>query len=310
MHNPRQQQIPEERSCVRTGLASICGFCSPAPCLARRHGRAAADATAIAIHRPSGSRSWSPRKSAKPSLQAVPVLGGGDERRADPQLRLRRASWIWHATWRASRSPISGPGQSQVAIRGYQLRQVIRDQPGVKEQVGVYLDESPISVGAASRPTSSWPISERFEVLRGPQGTLFGAGSEAGTLRYITRQPTLNGYEGSAEATFLGVQDGDIGGNVRGAVMCHSARPSRCVSSATTTSCRDSSTRFSLGGRIKKDVNDGDRKGGRVAMLFKPTEQLSITPRIVYQRLETNGYPREDVYNILAPIRPRPRSRR
>src|SRR5262249_2092222 len=41
-----------------------------------------------------------------------------------------------------------GPGQSQVAIRGISSGQVIRDQPGVKEQVGVYLDESPISVAA------------------------------------------------------------------------------------------------------------------------------------------------------------------
>src|SRR5260370_13520336 len=52
-------------------------------------------------------------------------------------------------------------------------------------------------------------------------------------------------------------------------------------------------------GGIKKDVNDGDRAGMRLSMLWKPTEQLSITPRIVYQNLSTNGYPREDAYNIL-----------
>src|SRR5690242_16566167 len=107
-----------------------------------------------------------------------------------------------------------GPGQSQIAIRGISSGQVIRDQPGVKEQVGVYLDESPISV-ALFTPDLELADLERFEVLRGPQGTLFGAGSEAGTLRYITRQPSLKGFEGSAEATFLGVQDGDFGGNVR-----------------------------------------------------------------------------------------------
>src|SRR5258708_7285344 len=53
------------------------------------------------------------------------------------------------------------------------------------------------------------------------------------------------------------------------------------------------------GGGIKKDVNDGDRAGMRLSMVWKPTEQLSITPRIVYQNLSTNGYPREDAYNIL-----------
>jgi iron complex outermembrane recepter protein len=52
-------------------------------------------------------------------------------------------------------------------------------------------------------------------------------------------------------------------------------------------------------GSIKKDVNDGDRAGVRLSMLWKPTDQLSITPRYVYQKLKTNGYPREDAYNIL-----------
>jgi len=69
-----------------------------------------------------------------------------------------------------------GPGQSQVAIRGISSGQVIRDQPGVKEQVGVYLDESPISVALFTPDLELFDL-DRFEVLRGPQGTLFGAGS-------------------------------------------------------------------------------------------------------------------------------------
>src|ERR671923_1830762 len=83
-----------------------------------------------------------------------------------------------------------GPGQSQMAIRGISSGQVIRDQPGVKEQVGVYLDESPISVALFTPDLELFDI-DRFEVLRGPQGTLFGAGSDAGTVRYITKQPKL-----------------------------------------------------------------------------------------------------------------------
>src|SRR2546430_13488047 len=74
-----------------------------------------------------------------------------------------------------------GPGQSQVAIRGISSGQVIRDQPGVKEQVGVYLDESPISVALFTPDLELFDL-DRFEVLRGPQGTLFGAGSEAGKI--------------------------------------------------------------------------------------------------------------------------------
>ena len=110
-----------------------------------------------------------------------------------------------------------GPGQSQMAIRGISAGQVIRDQPGVKEQVGVYLDESPISVALFTPDLELFDL-DRFEVLRGPQGTLFGAGSEAGTVRYITRQPQLEMFEGVADASFEDVKHGDEGGSARGAV--------------------------------------------------------------------------------------------
>jgi len=110
-----------------------------------------------------------------------------------------------------------GPGQSQIAIRGISSGQVIRDQPGVKEQVGVYLDESPISVALFTPDLELFDL-ERFEVLRGPQGTLFGAGSEAGTVRYITRQPQLGKTEAMTDASLEAPTHGDPGGYARGAL--------------------------------------------------------------------------------------------
>src|SRR6267142_4149579 len=110
-----------------------------------------------------------------------------------------------------------GPGQSQMAIRGISSGQVIRDQPGVKEQVGVYLDESPISVALFTPDLVLYDL-DRFEVLRGPQGTLFGAGSESGTLRYITKAPRLGVREGNFEATGDASTTGDGGGSLRGMV--------------------------------------------------------------------------------------------
>src|SRR6516164_8873073 len=109
-----------------------------------------------------------------------------------------------------------GPGQSQMAIRGISSGQVIRDQPGLKEQVGVYLDESPISIALFTPDLELFDL-ERFEVLRGPQGTLFGAGSEAGTVRYITRQPQLGRVEVVTDASYETVEYGGRGGSVRGA---------------------------------------------------------------------------------------------
>ena len=66
-----------------------------------------------------------------------------------------------------------GPGQSQVAIRGVSSGQIVRDQPGVKEQVGVYLDESVISLSLFTPDLDLFDFN-RVETLRGPQGTLFG----------------------------------------------------------------------------------------------------------------------------------------
>jgi iron complex outermembrane receptor protein len=81
-----------------------------------------------------------------------------------------------------------GPGQSQVAMRGVSSGQIARDQPGVKESVGAYLDESVISLSLFTPDVDLFDVS-RVEVLRGPQGTLFGSGSLSGTVRYISNQP-------------------------------------------------------------------------------------------------------------------------
>jgi iron complex outermembrane receptor protein len=192
-----------------------------------------------------------------------------------------------------------GPGQSQMAIRGISSGQVIRDQPGVKEQVGVYLDESPISVALFTPDLKIFDL-DRFEVLRGPQGTLFGAGSEAGTVRYITHQPDLGRYEAFTDASFEDVAHGGQGGMVRGAFN---------APLGDTTAVRLVLYYHHLPGFIEavqpgggqvQNVNDGDRTGARLSMLWKPNDQLSITPRIVYQNLTTDGYPRVDLYNILA----------
>jgi iron complex outermembrane recepter protein len=191
-----------------------------------------------------------------------------------------------------------GPGQSQVAIRGISSGQVIRDQPGVKEQVGVYLDESPISVALFTPDLELFDL-DRVEVLRGPQGTLFGAGSEAGTLRYITTQPKLGVLGGITDASLEWPKSGSVGGSIRAAVnlpMGETAAVRIVVYEHHLPGFIDA---IQPDGSIKRDVNDGDRTGARVSMLWRPTEQLTITPRLMYQNLTTNGYPREDAYNIL-----------
>ena len=72
-----------------------------------------------------------------------------------------------------------GPGQSRVSMRGVSSGQIARDQPGPKEEVGTYLDESVISF-LLFTPDIDFFDMNRVEVLRGPQGTLYGSGSLSG----------------------------------------------------------------------------------------------------------------------------------
>src|SRR6059058_2184173 len=110
-----------------------------------------------------------------------------------------------------------GPGQSQVSIRGVSAGQIVRDQPGVKEQVGIYLDESVISLSLFTPDIDLYDLN-RVETLRGPQGTLFGSGSVGGTIRYITNQPRTDRIEGTVEAGVNVLAGGDIGYGLKGAV--------------------------------------------------------------------------------------------
>ncbi|MEP7243008.1 MAG: TonB-dependent receptor [Gammaproteobacteria bacterium] len=191
-----------------------------------------------------------------------------------------------------------GPGQSQVSIRGISAGQVVRDQPGVKEQVGIYLDESPISIALFTPDLDLFDL-QRFEILRGPQGTLFGSGSLSGTLRYITAQPQLTQFSGSAEVSATDGSDTEFGGSVKGAVNVPLGEKTalRVVGYYNDLAGFIDATQPNLS--VRKNVDGGSKTGGRVALLVKPNEALSITPRIVYQKLDTDGFPRIDYYNIL-----------
>lgn len=192
-----------------------------------------------------------------------------------------------------------GPGQSQVAMRGVSSGQIVRDQPGVKEQVGVYLDESVISLSLFTPDIDLFDLS-RVEVLRGPQGTLFGSGSESGTVRYITNQPKLNSNESVGELSAESIQNGGIGGSAKAAVnfpMGNTAA-GRFVGYYTRYGGYISAVQPNLS--IDKNVNNGYRAGTRLSFLMKPNDNFSITPRILYQKIDMKGWNRIDVFNILA----------
>lgn len=192
-----------------------------------------------------------------------------------------------------------GPGQSQIAIRGVSAGQIVRDQPGVKEQVGVYLDESVISLSLFTPDLDLFDLN-RVETLRGPQGTLFGSGSIGGTIRYITNQPKVGVTEGLVEGNVNLVDGDDFGGHLKGAVNIPlgDSLAVRAVGYYTRYGGFIDARRE--GGGVTKDVNSGERYGGRIALTFAPSDSLSITPRVVYQRVNTDGFNRQEVYNLYA----------
>lgn len=188
-----------------------------------------------------------------------------------------------------------GPGQSQVSVRGVSAGQVVRDQPGVKEQVGVYLDESVISLSLFTPDFDLFDL-DRVETLRGPQGTLFGSGSVGGTVRYITKQPTTERTEGAVEANVNTLAGGDIG---------YSAKAAMNMPLGEKLAMRIVAYGEHFGGFINAigpaagdNVNDGYRWGFRTAVRLEPVEGLVLTPRVIHQKIRANGFNRQEQYNF------------
>lgn len=196
-----------------------------------------------------------------------------------------------------------GPGQSQVSVRGLSAGQIIRDQPGVKEQVGIYLDESPVSLSLFTPDFDLYDLN-RVEVLRGPQGTLFGAGSVGGTIRYITSQPILDETSGSIEVDANSVADGEAAGHVKGAfnVPVGENAAMRLVGYSTEFAGYVDAYGRDAEGKLTKteDVNSGSRRGGRIAVKWQPEDYFTVTPRLVFQKLETDGFNRQEPFNVFA----------
>jgi iron complex outermembrane receptor protein len=192
-----------------------------------------------------------------------------------------------------------GPGQSQVSIRGVSAGQIVRDQPGVKEQVGVYLDESVISLSLFTPDFDLYDLN-RVETLRGPQGTLFGSGSIGGTIRYITNEPVIGLHEASAEAEVNTVEDGGVGGHLKGMTNIPLGDTAALRIVGYHTEYAGFIDALGEGGSRTEDVNSGQRTGIRATMAIELGDNVTVTPRIVYQDLETDGFNRQERFNLYA----------
>ena len=192
-----------------------------------------------------------------------------------------------------------GPGQTVVTIRGVSSGQIVRDQPGIKEQVGVYLDDTPIAISLFTPDLDLYDV-QRVETLRGPQGTLFGSGSIGGTVRYVTNKPQLGVKDVRTQFDLNTIDSGSAGGHVKAAFNAPLGDNAAVRVTSYGTRYGGFIDALRVGGETEENVNDGGRFGGRVSVLWKPTENVTITPRLVYQNIDMDGFNREEFFNMFA----------
>ena len=179
-------------------------------------------------------------------------------------------------------------GSTSIAIRG------ISSDSGAST-TGIYIDDTPVQsrvIGFSS--TTVFPNVfdlERVEILRGPQGTLFGAGSEGGTVRFITPQPSLTNYteytKGELGFTEHGDPSFEAGVAVGGPLVADAIGFRASASYRRDGGYVDRVDRFS-GDPITKDADWQNTYTARVAFAFQPVEHLLITPSFYYQNIYIN----------------------
>lgn len=183
----------------------------------------------------------------------------------------------------------SVPGINMVANYGFTQNLSIRGitTGGFSNPiVGVLIDEIPVGFPTNSPSGQQLPDVdpgdlERIEVLRGPQGTLYGANSMGGLIKYVTKAPSFDGLKGSVEAGTSSVHNGDdLGYQFRGAVNVPLGSDFAVRASAFAR--RDPG--YIGNSRLGADgVNDGETSGVKLSTLWRASENVSLKLAALYQ---------------------------
>lgn len=161
---------------------------------------------------------------------------------------------------------------------------------------GVYIDDAPVQVRKSGLSLFGTALPALFdldhvEVLRGPQGTLFGAGSMGGALRFITPVPSLTDYSGYARAEVAATENGGPSGEF-GLAVGGPIVTDKIGFRASGYFRHDGGfvdhVSYQTGAITDDNSNRSDTLAFRGAILLAPTERLKITPSLYYQRLSIN----------------------
>jgi iron complex outermembrane receptor protein len=199
------------------------------------------------------------------------------------------------------------PGVSFVALQdGGQTFAIRGIWSNNNPTVGVTVDDVPINGstdgtgGGVYIPDLDPSDLQRIEVLRGPQGTLYGANSMGGLVRYVTIDPSTSEFSGRVETGLSTVEQGsDVGYITRGSVN---------IPMSDSLAVRISAYQRETPGYIDNvrydisDVNKADSAGGRVAILWKPTSDFSVKASAMYQVDKDDGYPESSAVTGLSSL--------
>jgi len=166
-------------------------------------------------------------------------------------------------------------GRGEISMRGISTFTAVQGGPGAV--VGLYLDELPLTMAGFFPDIKSFDV-DRIEVLRGPQGTLFGDGSLAGTIRLISHKPDPSAFSGKAELTYSDTTGGDD--NKIGSAVVN-------IPLGETLALRASGIYSDMGGFIdyldlttgEPSIENGNTSktvGGRFALGWVPNDKLEI----------------------------------
>jgi len=186
----------------------------------------------------------------------------------------------------------SGAGQSQIVLRGINTTRITHAQPQAQGTTAVYIDEVPITATGFNPDLNIFDL-DRVEVLRGPQGTLFGASAMAGAIRLITNEPNPSRLEGKIHGFSSITKDGDPSYGTRGLINIPLGDnlAVRAVGYATHTGGFIDNV---APGNRQEDYNDEDNIGGRISIGYINGD-LKLIGTVMHNDLETDGRPDEYV---------------
>ncbi len=179
------------------------------------------------------------------------------------------------------------PGQSTISLRGI-------GPLGSSATVGIYIDEAPAGSSGIYNSTSVLTFDlmpydvQRIEVLRGPQGTLYGASSIGGQLKYVTVQPALDEFDGRVGVEALDVQDGS-GTNLNYGARMSFPLVQDSLGVSLSYARRELPAYISNIQTGEEDINEGSQEGGRLAVLWQPSERTSVSLSALRQEVQSDN---------------------